>query len=200
MSCISLIVGLGNPGAEYQSTRHNAGAWLVERLASSRGLTFQTEKKFFGLCARVEIEGVDVRLLLPTTFMNRSGQSVAAMASYFQIPVDEILIVHDELDLDAGIARFKQGGGPGGHNGVKDIIAYLGGDNGFNRLRIGIGHPGNKDRVLGHVLKRANGDDQKLIDDAIAVALDVLPLAVRGDIQRAMSQLHTIAPESDPEA
>lgn len=196
MSCISLIVGLGNPGAEYQSTRHNAGAWLVERLAASRNLTFQTDKKFFGLCARIDIAGIDVRLLLPTTYMNRSGQAVAAMAAYFQIPVDEILIVHDELDLDAGIARFKQGGGPGGHNGVKDIIAYLGGDNSFNRLRIGIGHPGDRDRVLGHVLKKANGDEQKLIDAAIDSALDALPLAVCGDFQRAMSQLHTIEPES----
>lgn len=196
MSCISLIVGLGNPGAEYQSTRHNAGAWLVERLAACRNLTFQTEKKFFGLGARIDIDGIDVRLLLPTTYMNRSGQSVAAMASYFQIPADEILIVHDELDLDAGIARFKQGGGPGGHNGVKDIIAYLGGDNSFNRLRIGIGHPGDKDRVLGHVLKKANGEDQKLIDGAIDAALDALPLAVRGDFQKAMSQLHTIEPET----
>lgn len=196
MSCISLIVGLGNPGAEYQSTRHNAGAWLVERLAASRNLTFQTDKKFFGLCARIDIDGIDVRLLLPTTYMNRSGQAVAAMAAYFQIPVDEILIVHDELDLDAGIARFKQGGGPGGHNGVKDIIAYLGGDNSFNRLRIGIGHPGDKGRVLGHVLKKANGDEQKLIDAAIDSALDALSVAVRGDFQRAMSQLHTIEPES----
>jgi len=192
MSCISLIVGLGNPGEEYQGTRHNAGVWLVERLAAIRGQTFQKEKKFFGRCARIVIDGIDVRVLLPTTYMNRSGQAVAAMASYFQIPVDEILIVHDELDLDAGIARLKQGGGAGGHNGLKDVIAGFGGDSGFNRLRIGIGHPGNRDRVLGHVLKKANGEDQKLIDDAIEGALDVLPLVIRGDMQQAMTRLHTI--------
>jgi len=155
MSCISLIVGLGNPGEEYQGTRHNAGVWLVERLAAIRGQTFQKEKKFFGRCARIVIDGIDVRVLLPTTYMNRSGQAVAAMASYFQIPVDEILIVHDELDLDAGIARLKQGGGAGGHNGLKDVIAGFGGDSGFNRLRIGIGHPGNRDRVLGHVTEKS---------------------------------------------
>ena len=194
MSCTSLIVGLGNPGAEYESTRHNAGAWLVERLAASQNLVFQTEKKFFGLCTRANINGQNVRLLLPTTFMNLSGQAVVAMASYFQIPAKEILVVHDELDLDAGVVRFKQGGGPGGHNGLKDIIARLG-DNSFNRLRIGIGHPGHSEKVLGHVLKKANGEDQRLIDDAIDLALNALPLAVQGDFQKAMSLLHTVKPE-----
>ncbi len=195
MSCIRLIVGLGNPGTEYQGTRHNAGAWFVERLAESRHQTFQVDKKFFGRSARIEIDGVDVRLLLPTTFMNRSGQSVAAMMAYFQIDRDEILIVHDELDLETGVARFKQGGGPGGHNGVKDVIAHLG-TNDFNRLRIGIGHPGDKERVLGHVLKQATQEDQKLIDDAIEASLTALPLAVKGDFQKAMSQLHTLKPDA----
>jgi len=195
MSRIHLIVGLGNPGAEYESTRHNAGAWLVERLADSQHQVFKAEKKFFGYGARVNVGGEDVRLLLPTTYMNRSGQAVVAMAAYFQIAIDELLIVHDELDLDAGIARFKQGGGPGGHNGVKDVIAHLG-NNEFNRLRIGIGHPGGKERVLGHVLKKANGDDQKLIDMAIDESLNVLPLAVQGDFQKAMSQLHTLKPDT----
>jgi PTH1 family peptidyl-tRNA hydrolase len=195
MSRIHLIVGLGNPGAEYESTRHNAGAWLVERLADSQHQVFKAEKKFFGYCARVNVGGEDVRLLLPTTYMNRSGQAVVAMAAYFQIAIDELLIVHDELDLDAGIARFKQGGGPGGHNGVKDVISHLG-SNDFNRLRIGIGHPGGKERVLSHVLKKANGNDQKLIDQAIDESLEVLPLAVQGDFQKAMSQLHTLKPDT----
>jgi PTH1 family peptidyl-tRNA hydrolase len=195
MPRIRLIVGLGNPGAEYRGTRHNAGAWFVERLAESRRQVFQADKKFFGRCSRVDIDGVDVRLLLPTTFMNRSGQSVTAMMSYFQIGIEEILIVHDELDLETGVARFKQGGGPGGHNGVKDVIAHLG-TNDFNRLRIGIGHPGDKERVLGHVLKEATEEDQKLIDDAIEASLTVLPLAVKGDFQKAMSQLHTLKPDA----
>ena len=138
---IRLVVGLGNPGAQYEDTRHNAGFWYVEQLARSHGAILQPEKKFFGMTARVQIGGQEVRLLNPTTFMNRSGQAVGAMATFFKIPPESILVVHDELDLPAGVGRLKQGGGHGGHNGLRDIISSLGNSREFLRLRLGIGHP-----------------------------------------------------------
>ena len=188
---IRLIVGLGNPGAEYEQTRHNAGAWLVSRLARAENISLSPDRKFFGLAGRGRIGGEDCWLLLPTTFMNLSGQAVAALANFYKIKPEEILVVHDELDLPAGVARFKTGGGHGGQNGLRDIISKLGNDKGFHRLRIGIGHPGDKNRVTGHVLSKPSENEQKQMDEAIDNAIAVISLYVAGSKEKAMSELHT---------
>lgn len=188
---IRLIVGLGNPGAEYEQTRHNAGAWVIERLARLEGITLAPDKKFSGLAGKGRIGGQECYLLLPTTFMNRSGQAVSALANFYKILPSEILVVHDELDLPPGVARFKTGGGHGGQNGLRDIISRLGNNNGFHRLRIGIGHPGDKSQVTGHVLGWASKADQQSIDAAIDEAMRVLPDAVNGDLAKAMNRLHS---------
>ncbi|MEY3016989.1 MAG: hypothetical protein RL336_124 [Pseudomonadota bacterium] len=188
---IKLIVGLGNPGSQYTNTRHNAGQDLVERLASQKSETLSSDSKFFGHCARVFFGSRDVRLLVPTTFMNRSGQAVAALANFYRIDPEEMLIVHDELDLPPGVARLKQGGGHGGHNGLRDIISALGNNNSFQRLRIGIGHPGNAKQVSGYVLKKAGGDDAIGIDHSIDESIKILPALVAGDLTGAMQELHS---------
>jgi PTH1 family peptidyl-tRNA hydrolase len=193
VSAIQLIVGLGNPGREYEDTRHNAGAWFVEQLAREHRCTLQSESKFHGLTGRLQLDGQDVRLLIPTTFMNLSGQSVAALATFYKIPTDAILVAHDELDLPPGQVRVKQGGSGGG-NGVRDIIARLG-QNSFHRLRIGIGHPGSPDKVVGYVLNKPSADDRISIDAAIAAALKILPLAMAGQWSKAMNQLHAFKAE-----
>ena len=185
-----LIVGLGNPGAEYSETRHNAGFWFVDALAERERARFGLESKLFGETAKVEIAGQPVWLLKPATFMNLSGKSVAAALRYWKIEPEQALLVHDELDLPPGAARLKFDGGHGGQNGLRDTIAQLGHGR-FHRLRIGIGHPGHKDRVTGWVLGRAGKDDQILIDRAIDDAIGVLPLAVAGDFNEAMKRLHT---------
>ena len=154
MTAIRLIVGLANPGAQYADTRHNAGAWFVTRLADQLGAKLSPDSKSFGLIARVSHQGEDVRLLIPTTFMNRSGQAIAAVAGFYKIAPAEILIAHDELDLSPGQIRLKTGGGHGGHNGLRDAIASLGNQNGFHRLRVGIGHPGDSSLVSGFVLSK----------------------------------------------
>ncbi len=188
---IQLIVGLGNPGSEYERTRHNAGADFVEAFARSLGVSLAPDNKYFGLTARTHYQGRDLRLLIPTTYMNRSGQSVGAMANFFKIDPSAILVAHDELDLAPGIARFKQGGGHGGHNGLRDIIAALGNNQNFPRLRLGIGHPGSAAMVANFVLKRAPSSEQELIDDAIARAIKCTPDALKGDWNTAMKNLHT---------
>lgn len=188
---IQLIVGLGNPGAEYENTRHNAGAWLVERLARSEGIRLNPDKKFHGYAGKGRINGNECWLLIPTTFMNLSGQAVQALANFYKLTPEQILVVHDELDLPAGQARFKTGGGHGGQNGLRDIIARLGNNKNFHRLRIGIGHPGDKSRVTGHVLGKPSLAEQKAMDDAIDEALRVLPDAISGDMARAMNRLHS---------
>lgn len=190
---LQLIVGLGNPGPEYDRTRHNAGADFVTELARREGASLVPEAKFFGLTARIFVNGRDLRLLIPTTFMNRSGQAIAAMASFYKIPPEAILVAHDELDLAPGVARFKQGGGHGGHNGLRDTISALGNNNNFRRLRIGIGHPGSAAQVVGFVLKKAPSSEQTLIDDAIDAALRVMPDAVKGNWGIATQNLHTAA-------
>lgn len=190
MSRVSLIVGLGNPGSEYEKTRHNAGFWFLDELARQQNLSFKVEKKFHGEVARYKYAGEDVWLLKPTTFMNLSGQSVQALAHFYKINLDEILVVHDELDLSVDTARLKKGGGHGGHNGLRDITSKMGGNN-FLRLRIGIGHPGDKNQVTNHVLKKASTDDQISIERNIERALNVLPLVLEGEIQKAMNELHT---------
>jgi len=186
---VRLLVGLGNPGTEYQDTRHNAGAWFVESFARKSGASFTRESKFYGRVARISFEGEDLRLLLPDTYMNESGRSVAAVCQFFKIPTDSILVAHDEIDLPTGTIRLKQGGGLAGHNGLKDISACLGNDQSFNRLRIGVGRP-DKGRVVGHVLSKASQEDRDLINEGLEAALDVMPTVIRGDWQKAMMQLH----------
>lgn len=191
MTAIRLIVGLGNPGPEYQKTRHNAGFWLLDELAWDYKQSFHAEGKFFGETARAQRPGgSDLWLLKPATFMNLSGQAVVALARFYKILPDEILVVHDELDLPPGCARFKQGGGHGGHNGLKDIIARLGSP-AFWRLRLGIGHPGDRNEVVNYVLKKPRSEEQGAIDEAIVAALHVLPQALDGDMAGAMKTLHT---------
>ena len=188
---ILLIVGLGNPGSEYRGTRHNAGADFVEALARDAGCTLQTDSKFFGLTGRATVAGHDLRLLIPTTYMNRSGQSVAALARFYKISPEQILIAHDELDIPAGSARFKKGGGHGGHNGLRDIVPALGNSSGFHRLRIGIGHPGHASQVSGYVLSAPSTEDRQKIDASISEALAALPLLLDGDDTKAMTRLHS---------
>ncbi len=185
---ISLIVGLGNPGTEYAQTRHNAGFWYVERLAQRYGISLKSESRFHGLTGRGQIEGHDVRLLLPSTFMNRSGQAVVPMAKFFQVSPAQLLIAHDELDLASGVIRLKSGGGHGGHNGLRDIVPHLGAE--FHRLRIGIGHPGHRDKVTGHVLGKAPASEQALLDQALDEALRLTDLIVAGQIAQAMNQIN----------
>lgn len=187
---ISLIVGLGNPGAEYHRTRHNTGADFVWELANRKEITLTPEHKFQGLCGRVSLGGRDVKLLIPTTFMNLSGRAVAAMANFYKIPVQQILVAHDELDLPSGSIRLKVGGGHGGHNGLRDIIKALGNNN-FARLRIGINHPGNTKQVSTYVLNKAPALEQEQIDSSIDRALAILPQVVAGEWNRAMKALHT---------
>ena len=191
MTAIQLIVGLGNPGVEYEQTRHNAGAWFVERVAAAEGVTLAADRKYFGLTGRFRHQGQDVRLLIPTTYMNRSGQAVAALASFFRIPIDCILVAHDELDMPPGVAKLKQGGGHGGHNGLRDIIAQMANQNSFQRLRIGIGHPGDSKLVSNYVLGRAPRNEQELIEASIANSLAVLPQLLDGDLKTAMQRLHS---------
>ncbi len=191
---IRLIVGLGNPGPEYEQTRHNAGFWLVDNLAQSSGVRLQRESRYQALAAKTSIKGQEVWLLEPQTFMNRSGQSVGALANFFKIGVDEILVVHDELDLAPGVVKLKKGGSSGGHNGLKDITSALGTQE-YWRLRIGIGHPrelGLKQAVVDFVLHRARKEEQELINEAIDRSLAVLPLFCGGDTAAAMLQLHTV--------
>ena len=191
MPSIRLIVGLGNPGAEYEGTRHNAGAFFVKELARQMGTELKSDSKFFGAIGRGDLYGHDMRLLLPTTFMNRSGQSIAAVAQFYKIAVEEILIAHDELDISPGEARFKQAGGHGGHNGLRDIIPSLGGQNGFHRLRVGIGHPGHASRVSGWVLSKPSNDARISIDASMDASIAALPLLLSGDAIKAMTQLHS---------
>lgn len=190
MASIQLIVGLGNPGPEYDRTRHNAGFWFVDALARHKGVILRHENKFHGETGQLRLDGDECRLLKPLTYMNRSGQSVSALARFYRIPPEAILVIHDELDLPAGTARLKQGGGHGGHNGLRDITSALGG-NGFLRLRLGIGHPGHRDQVVDYVLKKPSKEDERLIEDAIDDALLVVPQLLAGEIERAMNQLHS---------
>ena len=191
---IRLIVGLGNPGPEYEQTRHNAGFWLVDNLANSLpGTRLQRDSRYNAMLAKTSINGQDVWLLEPLTFMNRSGQSVGALARFFKIAADEVLVVHDELDLMPGIARLKKGGSAGGHNGLKDITAALGTQD-YWRLRLGIGHPRSltlQQQVADFVLHRPRREDQELIEQAIDKSLLVMPQIVDGKFEAATMKLHT---------
>lgn len=193
MTAIKLIVGLGNPGSEYRGTRHNAGADFVAALARHCGATLQTESKFFGMTGRVTLSGHDLRLLIPTTFMNLSGKAVAAMAQFFKLTPEELLVAHDELDLPPGTAKLKQGGGHGGHNGLRDIIPALGNNPDFYRLRIGIGHPGHASKVTGYVLGAPLEEQRSAMDACIDEAIATLPLLLAGDTTKAMTRLHSFS-------
>lgn len=187
---IKLIVGLANPGAEYAATRHNAGAWYVDLLAERLRALLREEPKFYGYTSRINLAGADVRLLVPTTFMNLSGKAVAAMATFYRINPDEILVAHDELDLPPGVAKFKLGGGHGGHNGLKDIISKLGNNPNFHRLRVGIGHPGDKNKVVGFVLGKPPVSEQKLIDEAVDEAVRCTEIWLQDGLTKATNRLH----------
>lgn len=189
MTPIRLIVGLGNPGREYADTRHNSGFWLLDAIAHKAGASLRMETRFHGYVARVNMHGQEIWLLAPQTYMNVSGQAVAALAGYYKITPEEMLVLHDELDLAPGTARLKRGGGAGGHNGLKDIITRLGAD--FWRLRIGIGHPGDKNAVSDFVLHRPSQAEEQLIRDALDQSIGTLPLVAAGDMAGAMQRLHT---------
>ncbi|AOX63028.1 MULTISPECIES: aminoacyl-tRNA hydrolase [Stenotrophomonas] len=190
MTGLRLIVGLGNPGPEHAQTRHNAGFRFIDALVEQAGARWSVDSKLFGETAKVDIAGQPVWLLKPATFMNLSGKSVTAAQRFWKIEPEQTLLAHDELDLPPGVARLKFDGGHGGQNGLRDTIRLLGHGR-FHRLRIGIGHPGHKDRVVPWVLGRAGKDDDVLIGRAIEDAIDVLPLAVSGDYSEAMKRLHT---------
>lgn len=186
---IKLIIGLGNPGNEYVDTRHNAGFWFLDELARMYHGNFKKDKKFFGDTTKVRVNGNEVWLLKPDTFMNLSGKSAQALAQFYKITLEDILVVHDELDLEPGTARLKKGGGHGGHNGLRDISARMGKD--FWRLRLGIGHPGDKNKVSGYVLNKASKDDRISIERAIDNASRVIDDVVAGETQKAMHRLHS---------
>ena len=190
MSQIKLIVGLANPGAKYEGTRHNAGEWLVNELARMYNASLKEEAKYFGKVAKINTAQGEVRLLVPTTFMNLSGKAVGALANFYRIKPEEILVAHDELDLPPGVAKIKQGGGHGGHNGLKDIIASLGNNNNFYRIRIGIGHPGHKDLVASYVLGKPAPQDQEKIDAAVDEASRCVEVLFKESIVKATNRLN----------
>jgi len=187
---LRLIVGLGNPGADYVDTRHNAGFWLIDEIAREQGLSFRFEKRHNADECKFKAHGRDVFLLKPQTFMNRSGQAVAALARYYKIAPGEILVIHDELDLSPGTNRIKQAGGHGGHNGLRDIVNHLGSRD-FFRIRVGIGHPGDSKQVINYVLHKPSTADLTAIENASRDTLAVMPQLLEGRIDKAMQALHT---------
>jgi PTH1 family peptidyl-tRNA hydrolase len=194
---IRLLAGLGNPGSRYAQTRHNAGYWFADAVVRRWGGTFRAANNFHGELADCEIDGERLRVLKPTTFMNESGRAVAAIANYYRIPIDEILVAHDEIDLPPGTVRLKRGGGHGGHNGLRDVIPALGDPN-FARLRIGVGHPGHKDLVHGYVLKPAPADDQRAMEEAVERAIERFPEIATGNLNKVMNDLNR-KPKPTPE-
>ena len=184
-----LLIGLGNPGGRYEATRHNAGVWLLDRVAQRHATGFRSLPRCFGFVADADIEGIRLRLFRPDTFMNHSGRAVAAVAGFYKVPAERILIAHDEIDLPPGTVRLKRGGGHGGHNGLRDVVPQLG-DSGFSRIRIGVGHPGYKDRVVGHVLDRPSSAERGEIDDAIERVVGDITRIAGGDLEGAMNTLH----------
>jgi len=188
-TALQIIVGLGNPGPEHRLTRHNAGFWFVDALARAHGAQFRSHSRYQGEVARIEVAGRELTLLKPQTYMNRSGISVRALVDYTKAPVAEVLVVHDDLDLEPGTARFKFGGGHGGHNGLRDTVTHCGAD--FWRLRIGIGHPGDRDQVIDYVLQRAAPTDEESIVASVGASLEALPVFVRDGAEKAMKSLHT---------
>jgi PTH1 family peptidyl-tRNA hydrolase len=187
---IRLIVGLGNPGADYVDTRHNAGFWLADQIAVDQGVSFRFEKRYNADECKFKVGGRDIFLLKPMTFMNRSGQAVSALARYYKIKPEQILVIHDELDLPPGTNRIKQAGGHGGHNGLRDIVNHLGSRD-FFRIRVGIGHPGDASQVINYVLHKPSVADLNAIEAANRDTLAVMPLVFEGRIDKAMQALHT---------
>jgi PTH1 family peptidyl-tRNA hydrolase len=192
-TAIAAIIGLGNPGPEHLLDRHNAGFWFADRLAVRERTSFRANSRYHGDVAKVVLRGVETVLLKPQTYMNRSGIAVRSLLDYLKISPSELLVVHDELDLPPGVARFKFGGGAGGHNGLRDTIRHVGPD--FWRLRLGVGHPGDRDRVVSYVLQRASRDEESAIHEAIDAALDGLDTFVEAGAEKAMHRLHTRKPE-----
>jgi PTH1 family peptidyl-tRNA hydrolase len=193
---LKLIVGLGNPGPEHLMTRHNAGFWFADVLAAKYSLGFRSESRFKSEVCRLSTTDHDCYLCKPMTFMNRSGQPVQAIAGFYKIALNEILVVHDEIDLEAGVVRFKQGGGHGGHNGLRDIIEKMG-SNEFNRLRIGVGHPGSSSEVVNYVLERAPAAEEDLIMQSIADVMEMIPQILSGEFQKVMHELHSSEKSKD---
>lgn len=187
---IKAIVGLGNPGSKYTETRHNAGFWFIEELARAHNVSLSPEKKFHGDVAKIVTPRNNIWLLEPMTFMNDSGQAVKSLLSFYRIEPENLLVVHDEIDLPAGEVKLKSGGGHGGHNGLRDIISHLNSKS-FLRLRLGVGHPGSKDQVVNYVLHKPSKDEQCAIDAGISRALSAMPDLFAGDLERAMQDLHS---------
>lgn len=190
MSTIQLIAGLGNPGAKYEDTRHNVGFWFVDELAKAKGCSLHQDSKFQGEVGKISLNGQSVWLIKPMTFMNLSGQSVAALANYYKLTAENLLVVHDELDLEPGTVRLKCGGGHGGHNGLRDIISHFASKE-FYRLRIGIGHPGSAADVSNYVLSNPSSTDRNMLVQAIEDCMPVLPQIIDGEMQKAMNHLHS---------
>lgn len=190
---IKLIVGLANPGPEYKDTRHNAGAWFIEELCRSNNVTLKNDPKYFGYTGKVILNGQEIKLLIPTTFMNLSGKSISALANFFKIKPEQILVAHDELDMEPGKAKIKLGGGHGGHNGLRDTIAKLANNKNFYRLRVGIGHPGHKEQVTGWVLGKPPQSDKEKIEAAIDEAVRSLDVWFKQDLKAAQHRLHSFS-------
>lgn len=195
---LKLIVGLGNPGSEYAHTRHNAGWWFLDALAQQQGAAWRTDRRRHLLLTQMRAPHSEPWLIKPTAFMNRSGAPVAEFAGFYRITPGEILVVHDEIDLPPGSARLKYGGGHGGHNGLRDVMAHIGAD--FWRLRLGVGHPGARELVIDAVLDRPSADEQRAIDAALTRALEVMPQLLAGEMQRAIQRLHDGNPKAPPAA
>ncbi len=192
-TALQIIVGLGNPGPEHRLTRHNAGFWFVDALAREHSVQFRSHSRYQGEVARVTLEGREIVLLKPQTYMNRSGISVRSLVDYTKAPLAELLVVHDDLDLPPGVARFKFGGGHGGHNGMRDVITHCGAE--FWRLRIGVGHPGERGDVIDYVLQRAAAADEEATVTSVGASLEALAVFLRDGAEKAMKQLHTKAGE-----
>jgi PTH1 family peptidyl-tRNA hydrolase len=190
-AAFDLVVGLGNPGPRYDRTRHNAGFWFVDAVAARWGGAFREEGRHRAELARVRVDDLDLRLMKPQTFMNRSGQAVCPYVAYFRIPVERVLVVHDDIDLPPGTVRLKRGGGHGGHNGLRSLVSCM--DKGFWRLRLGVGHPGHRDAVVDYVLSTPRPEEREAIEEAMARALSVFPELLRGRASKVMQELHTKA-------
>jgi PTH1 family peptidyl-tRNA hydrolase len=188
---VKLIVGLGNPGPQHDSNRHNAGVIFLHHLCKSYGGQLRGEQKFFGEFDSINIDGRDIKLIFPTTFMNHSGKSVSAVCKFYKIQPENMLVAYDEIDFDVGVTRFKEGGGHGGHNGVRDIINSIGGKRGFFRLRIGVGHPGHKSMVANYVLSDPSRSEAAIIMSNIEDAIRIIPRTIEGSWEEAMRFLHS---------
>lgn len=190
---IRLIAGLGNPGREHERDRHNVGFWLAQKLADQRGASLRLEPRYHALMAKLRLAGDEAWLMLPQTYMNLSGRAVGTLARFYKIAPEQVLAIHDELDFEPGTAKLKLGGGAGGHNGLKDIAANLGSP-GFWRMRVGIGHPGDRSLVADYVLSSPSPDDRAAIENAMERCMQVFPLIEAGQMEAAMLKLHTAAP------